>query len=150
MSAQTANGTTTTATVIGLANGSAYTFTVAATNSVGTGPASAASNAVTPVGPPGAPNNVSATGGNTQATVSWTAPASNGGSAITGYTVTPYIGSTAQTATTFNSTVTTQTVTGLVNGTAYTFKVAASNAVGTGPASTASNVEIGRASCRER
>src|SRR5258708_12240989 len=91
MSAQTANATDTTATVIGLANGSAYTFTVTATNSVGTGPASAASTAVTPLGPPGAPNNVSATAGNTQATVSWTAPPPNRGTAITASPLPPSI-----------------------------------------------------------
>jgi hypothetical protein len=132
----------TTTTVTGLANGTAYTFTVTATNGVGTGPASAASNSVTPAPPnvPSAPTGVSAIGGNAQATVSWTAPA-NGGSAITSYTVTPYVGSNAQPATTVTGTppATTATVTGLSNGTAYTFKVTATNAIGTGPASTSSN-----------
>src|SRR5258708_15498711 len=112
---------------------------VAASNAVGTGPASTASNVVTPATVPGAPTAVSATAGNAQATVSWTAPSTNGGSAITGCTVAPYIGSTAQTVTTFNSTATTETVTGLSNGTAYTFTVAATNATGTGSASSASN-----------
>ena len=82
-----------------LTNGTAYTFTVTATNLIGTGPASSASNAVTPAAPtaPGAPTGVTATAGNGKATVTWTAP-SNGGSTITSYTITPYIGSTAQTA----------------------------------------------------
>jgi Fibronectin type III domain/Domain of Unknown Function (DUF1080) len=87
---------------------------------------------------PGAPTIGTASGGNTQATVTWTAPASNGGTAVTGYTVTPYIGATAQPSTTVGN-VLTATVTGLANGTAYTFKVAAVNAVGTGPQSAASN-----------
>ncbi|HMJ75259.1 MAG TPA: fibronectin type III domain-containing protein, partial [Iamia sp.] len=88
---------------------------------------------------PGAPTGVTATAGNAQANVSWTAPASNGGSAITGYKVTPYIGSTAQTVRSFSGTGTTRSVTGLTNGTAYTFKVQAVNAIGTGALSGASS-----------
>jgi len=85
---------------------------------------------------PGTPTNVSATGGDGSATVSWTAP-SNGGAPITSYTVTPYIGSTAQPATAVNGSppVTNATVTGLTNGTAYTFTVTATNSVGTGAVS---------------
>jgi hypothetical protein len=82
-----------------------------------------------------------ATAGNASATVSWTAPANTGGSAIISYTVTPYIGSTAQTPVTVTGSPppTTTTVTGLTNGTSYTFTVSATNATGTGPASVASN-----------
>ena len=69
--------------------------------------------------------------GNASASVSWVAPADNG-SPITGYVVTPYVGTAAQPATTFASTATTQVVTGLTNGTTYTFRVAAKNAIGTG------------------
>jgi hypothetical protein len=131
-------GTTGTSHVItGLANGTAYTFTVTATNSVGTGPASAPSNSVTPLGLPGAPTGATATAGNAQATVTFTAPASNGGTAITGYTVTsiPAGGVDSNAGTTGTSHV----ITGLTNGTAYTFTVTATNAVGTGPASAPSN-----------
>jgi hypothetical protein len=132
----------TTATVGGLTNGSSYTFTVTATNAVGTGPASAASNAVTPAAPtaPAAPTGVAATAGNATATVTWSAPA-NGGSAITSYAVTPYLAGVAQAATTVTGSppATTATVSGLTNGSSYTFKVTATNAIGTGPASAASN-----------
>lgn len=84
------------------------------------------------LGPPPAPTSLTASAGNAQISLAWTAPASNGGSAITGYTVeyTPSGGS-AQTVST-GSTSTSYTLTGLTNGTAYTVKVAAANAVGTG------------------
>ena len=128
----TFDSTATTQTVTGLTNGSTYTFTVAASNAFGTGPKSAASNPVTPATVPGAPTIGAATTGNQAATISWNPPVSNGGSPITGYVVTPYIGGVAQAPVPFNSTATTQTVTGLTNGTTYRFAVQAINAVGTG------------------
>ena len=81
---------------------------------------------------PGAPTSLSATTGNTQLSLSWTAPASNGGSAITGYTVeyTPSGGSPSTVNT--GSTSTSYALTGLTNGTAYSVRVAAVNAAGTG------------------
>jgi len=123
-------------TVSGLSGGSAYTFTVAAKNNSGTGPPSAASNAVTPTGAqlPGAPTGVTATvTGAGQVTVNWTAP-SDGGSAITSYTVTPYIGPTAQTPTTVSGSppATSVVINGLSNN-QYTFQVYATNGVGAGP-----------------
>ena len=71
--------------------------------------------------------------------MNWTAPASDGGSAITSYKVTPYIGATAQAAISVAAPASTRTITGLVAGTTYTFKVAAINAVGPGSDSAASN-----------
>ena len=130
-------GSATTQSFSGAATGSSYRFTVAAVNANGTSSPSAQSNAVTPATAPSAPAAPTATAGSTSASVTWVAPANNG-SAITGYVVTPYVGTTAGTAQTFNSTATTQTVTGLTAGTAYTFKVAAVNAVGTGAQSPAS------------
>ena len=72
------------------------------------------------------------------AQVSWTAPEDDGGSAITGYTITPFIGSTAQDPVDVSGSTTSKTITGLTNGTAYTFRVKATNAVGTGANSAAS------------
>ncbi|MEV6984399.1 fibronectin type III domain-containing protein [Sphaerisporangium sp. NPDC051017] len=132
---QTFDASTTTRTLTGLTAGASYTFTVAAVNAVGTGAAGAQSNAVVPYTVPGQPAVTSVTAGDGTATLTWTAPASNGGSPITGYIVTPYIGNVAQTPQTFSSTATTQTVTGLTPGTAYTFTVTAQNIAGPGPAS---------------
>jgi hypothetical protein len=139
--AVTAEASASSFNVTGLTVGTSYTFTVAATNSAGTGTASTQSNAVTPTSTsvPGTPTGVSAQGKSSGALVTWTAPTTSGGSAITGYRITPYIGSTAQTATTTSTTATSATVSSLTNGTAYTFKVAAINALGTGGESAASN-----------
>ncbi|MEJ1091079.1 cell wall-binding repeat-containing protein [Microbacterium istanbulense] len=80
---------------------------------------------------PTAPSAVKATAGDAKATVTWTAPSSNGGSKITKYTVTAQPG--GKTATTTGAT--SVAVTGLTNGTAYTFTVTATNLAGTSPAS---------------
>ena len=130
-----------TCTVTGLTNGDAYVFTVSAANGVGTGPSSPASGTVTPATLPGAPTIVSATAGNASATLTWSAPSSDGGSAITAYTVvagdetTPANGGESCT---WTSGPLTCTVTGLTNGDAYVFTVSAANGVGTGPSSPAS------------
>ncbi len=210
--------TTSPITVTGLTNGQAYTFTVTATNAIGTSNASGASGSAIPMGnqtitftnpgpqnfgttptlsatatssltvsfsssttgvctitsggaltfvtagsctidadqagdsvwnaastvsrtftvnaiAPGAPTIGTATAGNTAATVTFTAPASNGGTSITGYTVTANPG--GLTGTGAGSPI---TVTGLTNGVPYTFTVTATNAAPlTGAASAASN-----------
>ena len=91
---------------------------------------------------PAAPTNVSATSGNAQVVLTWTAPSGVIAQAsVTDYTV-QYSSNSGSSWTTFSrsaSTATGVTVTGLTNGTAYTFRVAGVNAVGTGSYSTASN-----------
>jgi hypothetical protein len=126
----TAIGGASPLTVTGLTNGTSYTFTVTATNSVGTGPASAVSAPVIPATVPGPPTAVSAVAGNAQALVSFAAPASNGGAAITSFTVTARSsGIVAATATGSASPV---IIAPLTNGVAYTFTVRANNDVGPG------------------
>ena len=89
---------------------------------------------------PGAPGNVTALAGNSSATVSWSAAVANG-SPIRTYTVTPWLNSVAQATTTVigSPLPTSALVRGLSNGTTYTFTVTGTNAIGTGPASAASN-----------
>ncbi|UVW62214.1 putative Ig domain-containing protein [Shewanella baltica] len=83
---------------------------------------------------PGAPTAASATAGDTQASVTFSAPIFTGGAAITGYTATSNPG--GFTGTSASSPL---TVTGLTNGVAYTFTVTATNSVGTGAASAATS-----------
>ena len=138
----TATGTSSPLVVTGLTNGTAYTFTVVATNAAGNSVASSASAAVTPFTVPGAPTSPVATAGNAQASIAFTAPASNGGSAITGYTVTSSPGGLTATGTSSPL-----VVTGLTNGTAYTFTVVATNAAGNSVASAAAAAVTPSQSC---
>ena len=137
---QTASGLTSPITMTGLTDGDSYTFTVQATNAVGVGAISVPSNPVTPVTVPGAPTLVTVTPANASATVTWTAPSSDGGSPVTGYTVvatdstTPANGGQACAWTTGPLTC---TMTGLTNGDTYTFSMSATNEVGAGATSAA-------------
>ncbi|HVM19566.1 MAG TPA: fibronectin type III domain-containing protein [Egibacteraceae bacterium] len=135
----TVGGAARSATVSGLSNGTSYTFTVRATNAVGSGAASEPSNAVTPAGVPGATRHVVAARGDASAMVSWEVPLSDGGSAITGYTVTAFPG--GQTAS-VGGAAHSATVPGLTNGTSYTFTVRAANDVGLGAVSAKSNAVV--------
>ena len=92
----------------------------------------APSPVVIPATVPGNPTGLSGTGGDSQVILEWSAPTSDGGSAITGYVVTPFIGGVAHPAIAFASTATFQTLTGLTNGDTYTFTVQAINGVGLG------------------
>jgi hypothetical protein len=86
-----------------------------------------------------APTALSATAGDAQVSLTWTAPSSNGGSAITGYDVYEGTSAGAESSTPVNGTTlvsgTTYTATGLTNGTTYYFTVEAVNGVGNSSAS---------------
>ncbi|MCU1352204.1 MAG: hypothetical protein JWM05_1413 [Acidimicrobiales bacterium] len=108
---------------------------------------------LTRVGAPSAPRSPVAVSGNGAVTLSWTKPASTGSAAapITGYIVTAYYSGSAQYAEqfarppmTFDSTATTETITGLNPGTSYTFKVAAKNSIGVGAQSALSRPATAR------
>lgn len=144
-----------------------YSFIVTASSAAGTSVASSPSNAITTAAPPStgggggggttpppptpptptpppvvveteapeAPTNVVSAPGDGSATVSWS-PGDDNGSAVTNFTVTRFPGGTAVTAAGNARSV---VVTGLTNGTAYTFVVTATNAVGTSSASAPSS-----------
>ncbi|GAA1978618.1 hypothetical protein GCM10009817_18900 [Terrabacter lapilli] len=133
------NVTGTSFTDTGLTNGTTYYYTVAAINAVGTSPQSneASTTPQAAATAPSAPTGLSAGPGNASVSLTWTAPASNGGSPVTGYAV--YRGTSAggegARPVASNVTGTSFTDTGLTNGTTYYYKVAAINAVGTSPQS---------------
>ena len=127
-----------TITVTGLTVNTAYTFTVYATNLNGNTSSSLPSNSITTVSAPGAPAIGTATAtGPTTATVTYSAPASAGTSAVTSYTAVSSPGGI--TATVTQSVSGTIPVTGLSPGTTYLFTVYATNSVGNSVASAVSN-----------
>lgn len=86
---------------------------------------------------PGAPTSVSVSAGDAAATLTFSAPTSNGGAAITAYTASCTAAGATRTATGASSPL---TVTGLTNGTLYACSVTATNSAGTGAASATVNV----------
>ncbi|WP_343891623.1 carboxypeptidase regulatory-like domain-containing protein [Agromyces luteolus] len=130
-------GATTQQVIGGLVAATDYDVEVTARNAVGSSDASARTAFTTADAPPlpdepGPPTGVVAVAGDRAAEVSWAAPADDGGSPITGYTVTASPGGVTATA---GAGATSVMVGGLVNGTAYTFVVKATNAVGDSSAS---------------
>ncbi len=131
-------GTESPIVVSGLNGGTGYTFTVTATNAAGTSDASGSSNqATTDTRISDAPSIGTATAGFEQATITFTAPAHDGGAAITTYVATSSPGGIRGTVSGPGSGEI--TVTGLTNGVDYTFTVTAINENGTSAPSSASN-----------
>ena len=134
--------TSTTTTVTGLTNGLTYQLRVSAVNSVGT---SAYSSVVIAVpwaaSLPSAPLDLAiASYGLNQVGLSWTIPATNGGDTITDYVI-EYSSSSGSTWATFTdpvSSIRSTTVTDLVSGASYIFRVSARNSAGTGDPSVVS------------
>jgi hypothetical protein len=95
----------------------------------------------TPPVPTAAPSNIGVSGADQSATLTWAAPASPA-APISGYTITPYLGTAAQAPTEVAGDQTTATVSGLTNGPDYTFKITATNPGGTSPAGTSAAVTV--------
>lgn len=128
--------TSTSYTATGLTNGTTYYFTVEAVNAIGPSGPSAEASATPALQVPGSPTGVSAKAANAAADVFWTAPSFDGGSAITGFTVTSSPGGVTATA---GPSDTAALVTGLSNFITYTFTVVATNGVGNSAPSAPSN-----------
>ena len=116
----------------GLFGGTANHYRVSAINTAGAGVASSAATATTAPGPPGAPRNLRGAGGEESVALTWDAPASDGGSPITGYEY--QVDQVDQGEWMRASSALTATATDLVNGQAYEFRVRAVNAHGAGEA----------------
>jgi len=137
----TGNPMNTTRVITNLSLGVPYTFTVVAYNSGGGSVPSAPSNSVTPATVPGAPVITPPfVFGDGRVTMTVEQQASDGGSPVTGFTVT----STPAGGTDINagSPNAQHTVTGLANGTTYTFRAVSTNDVGTSLQSSASPSQI--------
>ena len=130
-------------TVTGLTNGQQYAFEVRASNRVGEGEARGA--LATPVGAPGALASLTATAGDEEVALVWSAPADDGGSPVTGYEYRFAAGTTVPEDTPWQSAGLDLewTVTGLTNGQQYAFEVRASNRVGEGEARGALATPVG-------
>jgi len=133
-------------TVANLTNGTTYHFWVTASDGVGESSPSSTVSAtpVAAVTAPGVPTGLQAIGGEDHVMLSWSAPASTGGSPVTGYRI--YVGATSALrggVPRMTSVGTSATVDGLPHGTTYYFRVAAVNAHGAGAMSPLASATTG-------
>ena len=134
----TTTGLVSPITITGLTGNTSYTFTVVATNSIGSSNPSYASNSIIPSVNPSPPLNVIATAtGSDSASISFSPPSSDGGTPITSYTVTSNPDNI--TVTGLFSPISPMIITGLTSNTYYTFTVIATNFDGPSYPSNSSN-----------
>ena len=124
----------TTYNITGLTPGTTYTFYITAQNVMGNSIQASASASANPYTVPSVPQSFTASGGSGSVALSWTAPSSNGGTAITYYNIFYGVGLTYSTSLKPNivvgSGITTYNVSGLTAGTNYTFYITAQNIIG--------------------
>jgi len=118
----------------GLTNGLAYYYVVSAVNVIGEGTSSGESGAIpmAPPVPPSAPLNLAASAGNTQVTLTWEAPSSDGGTPITGYRIYAGASSSGKSLVAQTGIQLTFVDWGLTNGQPRFYEVAAMNSAGEG------------------
>jgi hypothetical protein len=136
--------TNTTATISNLTPGQSYSFRVAAVNIVGAGQFSKLSVSVTPGStPPAPPTNIQGTPLNQSVNLSWSTPTNTGGLPIVDYRI-QISSNNGTTWTNYGVPVsgTSTLISGLVNGSSYKFRVAATNIIGVGPYSLPSSTII--------
>ncbi|MFM7147803.1 MAG: sortase, partial [Actinomycetales bacterium] len=128
--------------VVGLVNGTAYRFRVAAVNAAGQGNFSEASNLCVPAGLPGEPGAISGVVGDGTMSLAWTAPQHDGGDPVQDYRleVSADLGQTWLQVPRMAHASPTAQVSGLTSGVSYVFRVAAVNGVGMGSFSAVSTV----------
>jgi len=127
----------TTYTDATVTNGVTYYYKVSATNAIGEGPKSNEASATpsAPATPPGAPQGLSATPGDTTVSLTWSPPSSNGGSPITNYKIYRSTTGGGETPQATIGNVLTYSDTAVTNGVTYYYEVSALNNVGEGPRS---------------